>query len=364
MKITQHHLSLQGWLALLALVLVSWFIINNSALLLELIWLLLGAYILSVSIRPTAHWLASRRVPRGVTVILAYLLLFALISAAIRLLAPVVTDEATSLRQAISTITQPSTRYLTTAPLARWLPLTTNLSQAFEQQVDQIFLAILSTVARLGDFLLDLLVILILAYFFTTAAGHEPTILGRWLNTAQQALLHTSLTKIEARLTRWVWTQLGLGLYHACCFAIGLLLLGVPFALTIGLLGGLLSLFPYLGVALTAALAALSVLPVSPWLALWVILFMITVTIIGSHVLTPVLYGRTVGLNAVVVLLVLFVGAKLLGITGVLFAIPLAIIVSTVTETITETPAPVVQYKPPLTDEGAQTPSNEGCLDA
>lgn len=363
MKIVQHRLSVQAWLALLALALVGWFIINHSALLLELLWILLGAYILSVSLRPTAQWWAQRQIPRGVTVMLAYLLLFGLIGGAIRLLTPVVIDEATRLRQAIPTIIPQAASYLTTAPIARWLPLTTNLTQAFEQQVDRILLELLGTVAGLGDFLLDLLLILILAYFFTVSADSGQTMLWRWLKPTQQAQLQTMLTTIETRLTRWVWTQLGLGFYHACAFSIGLLLLGVPFALTIGLLGGLLSLFPYLGITLTAALAAFSVLPMNPWLALWVVLYMLAVTIVGNHVITPVLYGRTVGLNAVVALLALFVGAKLLGITGVLFAIPIAIVVTTMVETMTAA-ATIVDAQTILTTTDDDRSSHEGCQDA
>ncbi|MEZ4620048.1 MAG: hypothetical protein R2867_31725 [Caldilineaceae bacterium] len=73
MQIHQHRLSVQGWLALLTLILTAWFMIDNLAMLLELTWILFGAFILGVMIRPVADRLVQWRIPRGITVLLAYI---------------------------------------------------------------------------------------------------------------------------------------------------------------------------------------------------------------------------------------------------------------------------------------------------
>lgn len=338
-QIKLYRISLRGWLALLALVLVSWFIIENTALLFELTWILLGAFILSVMIRPAVDLFAQRRVPRGVTVLLAYALLVVSSFIVLRLLAPIVSTEVISLRQTAPTLFQQALEEFTDPALARWLPSIASLSQQLNQQLNLLLFGALRTVTGLGTLLLDLFVVLILAYAFTTATYDSQQSFGRWLNAAQHSHLQAIFGNVYQRLSRWVWAQLGLSLYHAVCFVIGLSLLQVPYAITIGLLGGLLSLIPYLGVALTAALATLSLLPVNPWLALWVVLFMGVVSIIGSHVITPVLYGRTVGLNVVIVLLALFVGAKLQGITGIIFAIPITVVLSAIAQEFIKTPA-------------------------
>ncbi|MEZ4865231.1 MAG: AI-2E family transporter [Caldilineaceae bacterium] len=345
MKIYQHRISFQSWLALLALVLVSWFIINHITLLLELIWILFGAFILSMIIRPVAERLAQQHIPRGLTVILAYTLIVAFVYAIFHLLAPVVTVEAASLRRVAPTLAEQATARIHNTTVAQWLPSTDNLLQRLNQQLDTLLFGALTTVEGLGAALLDLLIILILAYFFTTATYAREQLFWRWLSPMQRSHLQAIFATSYQRLTRWVWTQLGLGLYHAIFFVIGLLVLKVPFALTIGLLGGVLSLIPYLGVALAALLAALSVLPHNPFLSLWVILYMVAVAVIGSHVVTPIFYGRTVGLNSTVVLVALFVGAQLQGIIGVIFAIPIAVIISTIYQEFTLV-LPAVQDKP------------------
>ncbi|MEZ4620047.1 MAG: AI-2E family transporter [Caldilineaceae bacterium] len=188
---------------------------------------------------------------------------------------------------------------------------------------------------------------------------HEEHQIWSWLSPLSRVHLRTIFFNTYHRLNRWVWTQLILGLYHGMAFVIGLLLLQVPFALTIGLLGGLLSLIPYLGVIMATLLAALSVLPTAPWLALWVTLFMTAVTIVGGHVITPVLYGRAVGLNSLIVLIALFVGAQLQGILGMIFAIPVAVIIDTVLQELTFAPqsaAPALPIAAP--HSSALEPSN------
>lgn len=330
MKIHQHRLSAQAWWATLALILVAWFIIQNVALLLELTWVIFGAFILSVMLRPIADWLARRRVPRGFTVFGAYGLLLGAIGVILRLLAPVVGVEAASLRQGLPTMTQQAVGQISSTPLAQWLPSSDSLVQELNRQLGVLFLDALTTVTGLGAVALDLFVILIITYFLVTAPSLGEQQLRWWFNAQQRAHLRTIFFNTYRRLNRWVWTQLGLGIYHGGAFVIGLLLLQVPFALTIGLLGGVLSLIPYLGVLLATLLAALSVLPTDPWLALWVVLFMSAVGVVGAHVVTPVLYGRAVGLNSIVVLIALFVGAQLQGIVGMIFAIPVAVTVDTV----------------------------------
>lgn len=333
-NIHEHRLNLQSWLALLALILSVWFIFENVAMLLELTWLLFGAFILSVMIRPIADLLARRHIPRGVTVLLAYGGLLAGIIVVLRLFLPVIGEEVTALRQTMPAIAEQAMGQVNQWPLVHWLPTTDQLVQEFNNQLNTIFLGALSTVAGLGAFLLNLFVLSMIAYFFVTATFNSEHQLWLRLAPDRRSQLHTIFFTMYRRLNRWVWTQLVLGLFHAVAFVTGLLWLGVPFALTLGLLSGLLSLIPYLGVIIAALLAALSALPVSPWLALWVILFMTAVTIISSHVLTPLLYGRTVGLNSLVVLLALFVGARLQGIIGMIFAIPIAVIIDTVLQAI------------------------------
>jgi predicted PurR-regulated permease PerM len=66
------RLSLQAWIALLALGLALWLTITYAGLLLEVIWVLFGAFLLSLAICPLADALTRWHIPRGVTVLGVY----------------------------------------------------------------------------------------------------------------------------------------------------------------------------------------------------------------------------------------------------------------------------------------------------
>jgi predicted PurR-regulated permease PerM len=117
-------------------------------------------------------------------------------------------------------------------------------------------------------------------------------------------------------------------------FSIGLSLLNVPFAITIGVVGGVLELVPYLGGTIAVMLAVLSALTVDPVLVIWVILFHIVVVEIEAHIVAPSVYGRVTGLHPAGVLIALLIGAKAMGLVGVLFAVPAAVVLLAVMQEI------------------------------
>ncbi len=106
--------------------------------------------------------------------------------------------------------------------------------------------------------------------------------------------------------------------------ALGLWLLGVPYALVIGLIAGVTNLIPYLGPVVGGAVAAISAAFVSPILVVWTILYIILIQQVESLFLQPRIMSGQVHLHPVLVILSLLVGATLFGLIGMLFAVPVA----------------------------------------
>jgi predicted PurR-regulated permease PerM len=105
--------------------------------------------------------------------------------------------------------------------------------------------------------------------------------------------------------------------------------IGVPLALPIGVMAGLLSFIPYVG-SLTALGTALlmTALDWQGWSQVfWVLGVHAVIQGLEGFVITPKIMGDTVGISAIAVLLALVVGAELLGFTGVLLAVPAAAVV-------------------------------------
>jgi len=122
----------------------------------------------------------------------------------------------------------------------------------------------------------------------------------------------------------YIRSQLVLALVLGIVVSIGLFLLGMPYALLLGVLAMVLGLIPMFGSALSAV-PALFLALTQPWpMVLWVLLFFIIVQNLQDQVLAPRLQGESLGLHPLAVLFALLAGAQLAGWFGALFALPIA----------------------------------------
>ena len=100
--------------------------------------------------------------------------------------------------------------------------------------------------------------------------------------------------------------------------------MGVPYSVALGLIVGILDLIPLAGATIAgiiiAAVAFLHSIPAG----IVVVVFFIVYQQIENHFLQPVVYGRTVQLSPLVILISVLVGAELAGVLGALAAIPVA----------------------------------------
>ena len=103
-----------------------------------------------------------------------------------------------------------------------------------------------------------------------------------------------------------------------------LLGLGVPFAIALGLLVAILDLIPLAGATIAAILVSTVAFLDSTTSGVIVLIFFIVYQQLENHVLQPVVYGRTVRLSPLAVLIAVLIGAELAGVIGALAAIPVA----------------------------------------
>jgi predicted PurR-regulated permease PerM len=103
-----------------------------------------------------------------------------------------------------------------------------------------------------------------------------------------------------------------------------LLIMGVPFAVALGLIVAILDLIPLAGATIAAILIGTVAFLHSVPAGIVVVVFFIAYQQIENHLLQPVIYGRTVQLSPLAVLISILIGAELAGILGALGAIPVA----------------------------------------
>ena len=105
---------------------------------------------------------------------------------------------------------------------------------------------------------------------------------------------------------------------------IGLTILGVKYALVLALIAGLTEAIPFVGPFIGAVPAVFLAFLESPFKALLVLILYIVVQQLENNIIVPKVMQKTVGLNPIVVMVAILLGAKLAGVLGALLAIPIA----------------------------------------
>ena len=154
--------------------------------------------------------------------------------------------------------------------------------------------------------------------------------LGSLVPESQQATVFTLAKETDEVLGAFLRGQLLVMAALAFLYSLGLSISGVEFALAIGVVSGIVSFVPYLGLIFGIALASLTVLlqPDPLWPLVGVVLTFTIAQLLEGTVLTPKLVGDRVGLHPVVVIFAVAAGGQLFGFFGILLALPAASVLS------------------------------------
>jgi len=131
------------------------------------------------------------------------------------------------------------------------------------------------------------------------------------------------LEKMYHAVQRWFLGQLAAMTFIAVFWAIALSIIGIPFALLLGIISGLISFIPYVGAIISVVIPLMLALISDPILAVWVILAFFIIQQVEGNLLQPIVMSRAVNLHPALVVFAILVMGTLFGLVGVLLAVPL-----------------------------------------
>jgi len=134
---------------------------------------------------------------------------------------------------------------------------------------------------------------------------------------------------IDDVVTGFVHGQIIVSLLLAAVYSIALAITGLKMGTTIGLIAGICNFIPYMATIVGVSLSGLALLLNygGPGQFLAVAIIFAVVPLLDAAFITPHIVGSKVGLNPFIVIVALLIGAQLLGILGVLLAIPSAAVI-------------------------------------
>lgn len=205
--------------------------------------------------------------------------------------------------------------------------LTQNIKDSFSQDTNNISSYITSYISNT----MNLLTYTMLVPFFTFFILKDMHIMNKsllsYVPNRYFEIFVLLFYKIGNSIQLYIRGQLIDASFVGVMTAIGLSIIGFPFALLIGLIAGIGNLVPYFGPILGAIPAILIILVTPEWATsssiLSVIIVFLIVQAIESIFIYPVAVGKSVNIHPLIILLALLVGGELAGIVGMIVVIPL-----------------------------------------
>jgi predicted PurR-regulated permease PerM len=301
----------------------------------QVIFILFIAIVMGTVIRPLVTRLHQRGLPRMAGVILVSLLLLALLIGFVLLLFPLIVEQGATIVAAAPGYYQNLREWMAHYPnqlivrLGEFLPVTlpglTPTPQTGPQMLASASHA-LGYVRSAAKIIFTAIVILLLAFHWTLNGPRTIQSLLLLVPKNHRESFSELVSAMESKVGFYIAGQGVLCLVIGVMALIAYLIIGLPNALVLALVAGVLEAVPMVGPLLGAVPAAVIALSISPSKLIWVIVATMIIQQLENSLLVPRVMRRAVGVNPFVSLLAFFAFSSLLGIAGALMAIPMAAI--------------------------------------
>lgn len=293
----------------------------------EVIALIFISLVLASAFDPWVDWFQKRKIPRGVGIIVIYILLFAIVSTAIVLIVPPITKEVGQIAKNFpyyyDKVIHGINYFRGVAPER----VETELQQGLDSLSSNLpgaITDIFSTIFSFFGGIISFFLVLVITFYFTVEEEGLKSFIKAVSPSKIQPYLHQLMFRIQRKMGLWLRGQLILSLIIFALVFIGLSILGVQYALLLALIAGIMEIIPFLGPTLAAIPAVFFGFLQSPLTGILVIALYIVIQQLENHIVVPKVMSKSVGLNPLVVIVVILVGAKLGGIVGALLSVPVA----------------------------------------
>ncbi|MBU1032816.1 MAG: AI-2E family transporter [Patescibacteria group bacterium] len=300
----------------------------------DILALLFVALFLAALMNPAALWAAKKRIPKGLVVLLVYILLLAALGALSALIIPTLTKQFGNLYQSLGAfVLSLSGSIQILREYVGQYGFIQDLTTSFDSIQGQASWAAGGLYTTLTGFfggLAGLLIVMVMAYYMVVEEKEAVRLFQNLVPKKYQDISAKILTQVQMKIGNWLGGQLALSLIIGVLYYIGLLILGVESALALAVFAGFLEFIPYLGPILGGIPIVIVAFSDSPFKAVLALGLVILIQQLENHAIVPKLMQKAVGLNPLISIVAVLIGAKLFGVVGVLLAVPVATAISVV----------------------------------
>lgn len=300
----------------------------------EILAIIFIAWVLASALDPLVSKLHKYKIPRFLSILAIYIVMLLVLCLIFFLIIPPLTEEITVLAKEFPKYYQPIVDFINnfkqTSVEYGYFDNVQKALQGIGNSLSNATSGLYKTAAGFLGGLVMVLAVLVITFYMTIQEEGMKNFLLLILPVHYQPFIVQKINQIQNKLGSWLWGQIILMISIGVLSAIALSIIGVPYVLVLAVFAGFCEFIPIIGPivsAIPAVIFSLTAMDGSPLKPILVIIAYIVIQQLENHILVPKIMNKAVGLNPIIVIVIMLIGAKLGGIFGIILAVPAATII-------------------------------------
>jgi len=316
---TTYEISWTSIFRVLTVILFIWLLLSISDALLVLFTVI----VLTVSLSPIVDKIKNKlHLPRILAIVLIFVVILAFVSLTVYIIIPPLVEQFRTLYQTLPENAKKAIPLLKSINMSGYGSATNGSSTGNLSQTVGVFL---------GN-ILDMVFILVLTFLLLIEEGGFVKYMISLFPVSDKAYAITVGKKISNKIGGWFAGQILIMVIMGLVNFLAYLVVGIPYALVLGIFAFIFEVVPNLGPIIAAVPALILAYISAPWKAAYVLVFVIVIHQISNQFLVPKVMGKILNMSAFVIILGLIIGGELAGITGMILALPVVAALQVITQ--------------------------------
>jgi len=288
------------------------------------------ALIIAAAFEPLVDWFEKKHISRLFGTLIIYITFIILVVIILYFSLPFLYGQFVNLSNLIPGFSE---KLMNLSSKSEWSDQILNILASYQGSFWKDISNLISVLFGFGGNIVEAITIFLISFYLLLKKDGMASFIKFVFPTSIESMVLKIWNRSSLRLGKWLRMQFVLSSFIGLLSLVALLILDVKYAFVLALVAAVCELVPVAGPIVSGFISALVALTQSFPLAIWTAIAFIIIQRIENDIVIPLLMGKTIGFNPVVVLLALLAGAKLGGIVGAIIALPVVIVIE---ETVKE----------------------------
>jgi predicted PurR-regulated permease PerM len=309
-----------GWQTLWRLV-VAFLVLYVLYLARAAVGVFLVSVVISLGLDPVVSFLERARLPRFLAAIIVFFLGIVIAAAVIYAVVPVLVTEAGGFLVHVNQVLLNAGIGISETAIRSFsgdLSRTLGFLSAADFSISGAIGGVFGRVALVTS-------TLIVSFYLTVEERGPERLLKVLLPNAYERTVLSIFERFKVKIRNWFSAQLTMSVIMGVLVGVGMWLLGVEYALILGIVAAVFELVPLVGPVVTGLVAFIVAVSDSLSLGIYAVLFFFLLQQLENHLLYPYVMGKSMRVHPVIVIVSLLGGAEVAGFIGIILSVPLAV---------------------------------------